>query len=103
MLKQAFGRGEELQEEVVPLSNIFSDRLDDLVDSSNNKDVISRRQKRNATSPRLPATGKNGVAGHSGIEEGAAEGKRVASLFGIELGIKIANGDLSDIRFSIEE
>ena len=79
MLKQAFGRGEELQKEVVPLSNIFSDRLDDLIDSSDDEDVISRRQRRNATSLRLPAIRKNGVAGHSGMEEGAAERNRVAS------------------------
>lgn len=50
VLKKAFGQGEDLLEEVVPLSNIFSDRLDDLVDSSDNEDVISRRQSRNAKS-----------------------------------------------------
>ena len=103
MLKQAFGRGEELQEEVVPLSNIFSNRLDDLVDSSDDEDVISRRRRRNATSPRLPATGRNGVAGHSGMEEGAAGRNRVASHSGMEPGMEGANGDSSDVRFSIEE
>ena len=103
MLKQAFGRGEELQEEVVPLSNIFSNRLDDLVDSSDDKDVISRRRRKNATSPRLPAIGRNGVAGHSGIEEGAVGKNRVASYSGIEPGIEGANGDSSDVRFSIKE
>ena len=51
VLKQAFEQGKELQEEVVPLSNIFSDRLDKFVDSSDNKDLISRWQRRNTTSP----------------------------------------------------
>ena len=58
MLKQAFGQSKELQEEVVPLSNIFSNRLDDLIDSSNDKNVISRRQKKNPTSSRLPLQGR---------------------------------------------
>ena len=103
MLKQGFGRGKELQQEVVPLSNIFSNRFDDLVDSSDNKDVISRRQKKNATSPQLPAIGKNGVVGHSGIEKEAAGRNRVAGYAGIEPGMNGANGDSSDVRFSIEE
>ena len=103
MLKQAFGRGEELQEEVVPFSNIFNNRLDGLINSSDDKDVISRRQKKNATSLRLPATGRNEVAGHSRMEEGAAGRNRVASHSGIEPGMEGANGDSSDVRFSIEE
>ncbi len=69
MLKQAFERGEELQEEVVPLSNTFSNRLDDLIDSFDEEDIISRRQNRNATSPQLSATRRDRVAGHSKPEE----------------------------------
>ncbi len=69
MLKQTIERDKELQEEVVPLSNTFSNWLDDLVDSSDEEDVISRRQNRNATSPQLPATGRNRVAGHFESEE----------------------------------
>lgn len=92
-----------MQKEVVPLSNIFSDRLDDLVNSSDDEDVISRHRKRNATSPRLPATGRNGVAGHSEMEEGAAGRNRVTSHSGMEPGMEGANGDSSDVRFSIEE
>ena len=87
----------------MPLSNKFSNRFDDLINSSDNEDVISRHQRRNATSPRLPATGKNGVAGHSRIEEGAAGRNRVASHSRMEPGMEVANGDLSDVRFSIEE
>ena len=51
MLKQAFGQGKKLQEKVVLLSNSFSNRLDDLVDTSDKEDVISRRRTRNVTSP----------------------------------------------------
>ncbi len=126
MLKQAFGRGEELQEEVVPLSNVFSNRLDDLVDSSDKEDVIRCRRTRNATSPRLPGTGRNRiaeegalgrnrVAGHSEMEEGAsgrnrvaghpeiekgATGKnRVAGHSEMEKGIEGVDGDTSEVSF----
>ena len=85
------------------LSNIFSDRLDDLVNSSHNKNIISRRQRRNATSPQLPATGRNGVAGHSGIEKWAAGRNRIADHYRIEPGIDGAKGDLSNVRLYIEE
>ncbi len=53
----------------MPLFNTFSNKLDDLVDSSDEEDIISRRQNRNATSPQLPATGRDRVAGHSEPEE----------------------------------
>ena len=42
MLKQAFGLDKELQEEIMILSNIFSNRLDDLVNSSDEEDIINR-------------------------------------------------------------
>ena len=58
-----------MQEEVVSLSNIFSNRFDDLVNSSNKEDVISRCQNRNLTSPQLPAIRKDRVATHSELEE----------------------------------
>ena len=103
MLKQAFRQDKELQEEVVLLFNIFSNRLDELIDSSNNKDVISCRQKRNVTIPQLPATEKNRVAGHSGMEEGTAGWNKVASHSEMERGIKGVNSDLSDVRFFIKE
>ncbi len=51
------------------LSNMFSNKLDDLVDSSDEEDVISHRQNRNTTSPQLLATGKDRIAGHSEPEE----------------------------------
>ena len=43
VLKQVFGRVEDLQKEVVPLSNVFSNRLDDLVNTSDEEDVINCR------------------------------------------------------------
>ncbi len=86
MLKQAFERVEELQEEVVPLSNTFSNRLDDLVDSFDKEDVISRRRNRNATRPQLPATRTDRVVGHSEPEEQIEVQKRICltSVFPIE-------------------
>lgn len=87
----------------MPLSNIFSDKLDNLVNSSGDENIISRCRKKNATSPRLLVTGRNGVASYSEIEEGVAEKNRVASHSRIEQEIKGANDDLLDISFSIEE
>ncbi len=72
-----------MQEEVIPLSNTFSNRLDDLVDRSDKEDVISHRRNRNATSLQLPATGRDRVAGHSEPEERMEGAKR----------------DISDISF----
>ena len=103
MLKQAFGRGKELQEEIVPLSNIFSNRLNDFIDNSDDENVISCRQRRNATSLRLPATGRDKVIDHSRMEEGAAGRNKVASHSRMEPGMDGANGDLLNIRFSTEE
>ena len=115
MLKQAFGQSEDLQEKVVPLCNVFNNRLDDLVDTSNEKDVISRRQTGNATSPRLLKRGKNKVAGNSQMQEGALERNRVAGhsereeraigrngipgRFDREKRIEGANRDMSEISF----
>ena len=83
MLKQAFRQDEKLQEEVVLLSNAFSNRLDDLVNTSNKEDIISHRQTRNTTSLRLLDTGRNKVAGHS--ERGD--------------GMEDVNGDMSEVCF----
>ena len=83
VLKQAFGQGNELQEEVMLLSNSFNNRLDDFIDTSDEEDVINRRQTRNATSPRLSGIGRNGVASHS--ERGD--------------GMEDVNGDMSEVCF----
>lgn len=58
-----------MQKEIVPLSNIFSNRLDDFVDNSNKEDVISCCQNWDATSPWLLAIEKNKVVGHSEIKK----------------------------------
>lgn len=60
-----FGRNKELQKEIVPLSNIFSNRLNGLIDSFDKEDIISCCQNRNAKSPQLPAIGRDKVTGHS--------------------------------------
>ena len=115
MLKQAFGWDEDLQEEVVPLSNVFSNRLDDFVDTSDEEDVISRRWTRNATSPWLPRRGKNRIAGNSQMQEGALGRNRVAGHSkreeratgrnGVagrsdkEEEMESANGDMSEVSF----
>ncbi len=77
MLKQVFGRDKELQEEVMSLSNMFNNKLDDLVDSSNKEDVISHHQNKNATSPQLPAISRNKfTTNHSESEKQIEDAKR---------------------------
>lgn len=102
------------------LSNIFINKLDNLVDSSDDKDIISRHWSENATSCQLQAIGRNRVADHSKIEEETVEINRVASHSEKKEGVveknrvtghserkqelkKAANCTLSDISFSIEE
>ena len=115
MLNQAFGQGGDLQEEVVPLSNMFNNRLDDLVNTFDKEDVISYYQTRNATSPRLPERGKNkvacnsqmqkkalgmnGVAGYSKRDERAIGRNRVAKRSDKEKVIEGANGNMSEASF----
>ena len=43
---------------------MFSNKFDDLIDSSNEENIISRCQNRNTTSLQLPATGKDRAASH---------------------------------------
>ena len=63
-------QGKELQKEVVLLFNMFNNRFNDLVNSSDKEDVISCRQTKNATSPLLLGIRRNRIAGHSEIEKG---------------------------------
>ena len=86
VLKQAFGQDEELQEEVVPLSNTFSNKLDELVNTSDKEYIISRYWNRNTPSLWMPGKGRNIVTGHFEIEEGALERNRVAGYFKMEEG-----------------
>ena len=83
MFKQAFEQSEELQEDIILLSNMFSNRLGNLVDSFDEDDIISRHQNKNATSPQLPATERDRVASHSESEER----------------IKYTNGDRFNVNF----
>ena len=70
ILKQVFGQSKELQKEFVSLFNIFSNRLDDFINSSNKKSVIIRRWTRNVTSLQLSSIGRNRIASHFEMEEG---------------------------------
>ena len=104
-----------MQEQVVPLSNVFNNKLDNFVNTSDDEDVISRRQTRNATSPQLPGRGKNRVAGNSQMQEGASRRNKVASHSerkkratgrnGVagrsdrEEGMEGANGDMFEVSF----
>lgn len=99
MLKQAFGQDKGLQEEVELLSNIFNNRLNDFVNSSDKEDIISRYQNRKVTSLWLLATGKNRVTSNSEIEEEAIARNRITSYSKIEVETEDANEDIFDINF----
>ena len=94
---------------------MFSNKLDDLVNSYDKEDIILCRQTKNATSHWLlhirgnrvaghseiekKALGRNRVGGYSEIEEGATEMNRVADHFKMEERIKGVNGDMSEVSF----
>lgn len=62
---------------------MFSNRLDDLIDSSNKENVIIHYQNRNTISLQILAIEKNKVAGHFELKEQIESIKR----------------DISDINF----
>lgn len=68
MLNKVFGQVEKLQDEAGSLSNIFSNILDDLINSFYKKDIINHCQIRNATNPQLPAIGRNSVVSLAEID-----------------------------------
>lgn len=78
---------------------MFSNKLDNLVDSCNEEHLISCYQNRNALSPLLSAIGKNRVVGHFEMEEGVTKKNRVAGCSKIEKRIMSANGDTLNVIF----
>lgn len=62
----------------MPLSNEFNNRINDHDDSSNEENIISHLQTRNATSSCLLGTGRNNVTRHSEIEKGVTRKNIVA-------------------------
>lgn len=81
ILKQMFERGKEFQKEIVSLSNMFSNGSDDIVNNSDEKNVISRYRNRNTTSLWLLVTGKSRVADHSRLK------RRIESIYGNMLNV----------------
>lgn len=76
MLKQGLGQGKELWKEFVPLFYMLSNRFDDLVDSYDEKDIISHCQNQNIMSSQLLAIEKNRVAGHFELKKQIEDAKR---------------------------
>lgn len=99
MLNWVFKQSKKLQKEVKLLSNIFSNRLDDFVNSYDEKDVISYCQNRNTMSLQLFVIEKNRVADHSEIEKRAIERNRVISCSEMEEEMEGTNKDIFDINF----
>ena len=55
---------------------MFYNRFNNLVNSSDKKDIISHCQNKNVTSSQLSAIEKNRIAGHSKPEEQTESAKR---------------------------
>ena len=83
----------------MPLLNMYGNRIDDLINSSDEKDGISYRQSRNATSLWLPGTRRNRVASHFKIEKGATGKNEVAGHFEKWKRMEGVNGDISKFSF----
>ena len=94
-----FGENKEFQEEVVLLSNAYSNRIDNLIDSFDKENVISRRQSKNATNPRLSDTGGNRVASHFKIKERATKKYGVTGHSKKRERMEDVNGDMSEVSF----
>lgn len=71
--------------------------------SPTTKILLAITKKKNRTSFQLLAIVRNRVASRSKIKKVAVEGNKIACLSRIESGIKSANSDLQDIKFSIEK
>lgn len=81
------------------LSNAYSNRLDKFINSFSKKDVIIYYQTKNAISPQLPSNGRNGVAGHFEIEEGATGRNKIAGYSKKGERMVGINRDMSEVCF----
>lgn len=62
-------KSKELQEKIISLLNIFSNKFDNLVNSFNKEDFNSCHKNKNATSLWLLAIKKNRITGHFKLKE----------------------------------
>lgn len=63
---------------------MFINRLDDFINTSDKKDIISHCQTRNAISSKLLGIGRNRVTSHFEIEKRASKKNRIAGRSEIE-------------------
>lgn len=83
------------------LSNMFSNSLDDLIDSFDKENIISYCQNRDVTSPKLPIIERNSVTSHNEIDGSALKINKNASYTKMDKGVLIKNRNAS--YFEIEE
>lgn len=74
----------KLQDKILLLFKISSNKLDDFVYSSHKEDLIGRCQNRNDISLWLSTIVKNKVIDHSEIEKQAAKTNKIAGYFEVE-------------------
>lgn len=104
-----------MQEKIVAFINMFSNKLNNLVDSSNEEDIISYSQNRDLTNFELliikrnclichiemnkNALERNIIAGYDDIDDGILGKNRYASQSEIEEEMNNANGVTYDTSF----
>lgn len=82
---------------------MFSNRLDDLIDSNNEKNVINRRQNKNATNPGLLAIERNGVTDQFEMEKRVIKKNGIIDHFQMEEEMEDTNGNTSNIIFFYQQ
>lgn len=88
-----------MQKKVISLFNIFSNKLNNLVDSSNKENIISYCQIRNAMSLQLLIIRRNSGVGLIEINKCTSRKNENTRQFKIKEVIRGANMVISDISF----
>lgn len=83
----------------MPLSNIFSNWLNNFINNSDKKNVISYYQNKNAIDSWLLAIRRSNIVGPIEIEEKTLKKNQVAGYFKMEEKIKDINKNISNISF----
>lgn len=84
------------------LSNLFSKRLNDFVNSFNNKNIIYCCKINNNINLWLVDTGRNSFASYFEKEKKATKKKKIADNFKIE-GVEGANRDISKVSIFYQQ
>lgn len=83
----------------MPLSNIFNNILNELINTFQKENVICCCSIKNAIKPQLLGTRQNNITCYSEIKKSAIKKNKIDSYFKIEKEIKSANRNIFAITF----